>query len=234
MSGELEELVGDVDVDRLGDLHVLLVTVDHPDLGVGQVLQHDAAVVGRPELRVLVGDLVGPFQRRGEEGLRGLAAAQPRAVRDLRDGVVVVELDDRVRGRDGDVDGLVGHQRLEAVGDHVLAEQRAHGVVEEYVAVLALREGGQGELGRLVAGVGALEDLGDLRVAAVAGHRVHGVEVAGGHQDDDLVDLRVAVEHAEGVLHDRHACDLDELLRDVETHAGAHTAGKQHGNVTKH
>src|SRR4051812_16912210 len=58
-----------------------------------------------------------------------------------------------------------------------------------------------------------------------------GVEVAGGHHDDDLVDLRMAVEYAERVLHDRAASDLDELLGDLQTHPTPHPAGQQNGDV---
>ena len=49
LAGQLEQLVDQVDVDRLGDLHVPLVTGDHPDRHVREVAEHDRAVVGRDE-----------------------------------------------------------------------------------------------------------------------------------------------------------------------------------------
>ena len=75
--------------------------------------------------------------------------------------------DDRVRGRDGDVDGLVALQGVDAVVDDPLRQQGAYGVVEEDVAVLALgqalAERRDGALGGLVARRAALDDPGDLR-----------------------------------------------------------------------
>ena len=54
----------------------------------------------------------------------------------------------------------------------------------------SVAEGLEGAAGRVVAGAAALDDLGDLVVAAVLDDRAHGIEVARGHQDHDLVDQR--------------------------------------------
>ena len=125
------------------------------------------AVVRGLEVGVARRDLVGPADGGQLERLRGLAAAQPGAVRDLGDELAVLAVrardDDRVRGRDGDVDGLVALQRASTQSSMTRwREQRADGVVEEDVAVLAvgqaLAQGRDGALGGLVAGGAALDD----------------------------------------------------------------------------
>ena len=74
--GQLEQLVGDVDVDRLGHLHVALVPGHDRDRHVGQVAQHHGAVVGGGEVRVLRGLRVRGPDGRQPERLRRLSAAQ--------------------------------------------------------------------------------------------------------------------------------------------------------------
>ena len=133
------------------------------------------------------------YARRMVESLNAcgrLAAAQPGAVRDVGDELAVLAVgaghDDRVRGRDGDVDGLVALQRVDAVVDHTLRQQRADGVVEQDVAVLALgqalAQGGDRALGGLVAGRAALDDPGDLGQSGLG---------------DDLLDVRA---HSPGAI----------------------------------
>src|SRR5690606_29115561 len=120
--GQLEELVGDEDVDGLGDLHVVLVAGDHEDRGAGQVAQHHGAVVGGLEVGVLPGLGVGLPDGAEAEALGGLAAPQPGPAGDLRDDVVV-DLDDGVRGGDGDVHRRVLVEGGDAVGDDALRQQ---------------------------------------------------------------------------------------------------------------
>ncbi len=114
-AGQLEQLVGQEDVDRVGDLHVLLGAVDHADRHVGQVAQDHAAVVGGGEVRVLPGQLVGAADRGEAERLRGLAAPDAAAVGDVGDLLLLVDHDDRVGGGDGDVDRVVAAQGGDAV-----------------------------------------------------------------------------------------------------------------------
>jgi hypothetical protein len=121
-------------------------------------------------------------------------------------------------------------QRREAVADDPGAHQRSYGIVEEDLAVVVAQRR-QGSQRGVVAGACALEDRGDLGVAAVADHRVHGVEVAGGHHHDDLVDVGVPVEDRQRVLHDRVTGDLDQLLGHTEAHPHADTSGQQYGHV---
>jgi hypothetical protein len=97
--------------------------------------------------------------------------------------------------------------------------------VEQHVALL-VAECVDGALGGRVARLGALEDPGDLRVRARPEDVVDGVEVAGRHQDDDLVDQRGGVEQPDGVLDDRLARDLDELLGDRQTDPRSRPSGQ--------
>ncbi len=78
---------------------------------------------------------------------------------------------------------------VDAVGDDRLRHQRAHGVVEQHVALVSA-ERLEGAAGRVVAGDTALDDLGDLVVTACSDDRAYGIEVTRSHQDDDLVDHR--------------------------------------------
>ncbi len=230
VGGELEELVGDEHVDRVGDLHVALLAGHDPDRDVGEVAEHDTAVVGSPEVGISSGDVVRLAQHGGTERLRGLATTEVVAHRDLPDGVLRRDLDDRVGRRDGDVDGVVGVEGVEAVADDPGADHGAYGVVEEQLAV-AVADRVEGAQRRAVAGVGALEDRGDLVVLAAAQDRVHRIEVPGRHHHDDLVDHRVLLHGDEGVLEDRLAGDLDELLGDVQADARADAPGEQDRDV---
>jgi hypothetical protein len=150
-----------VHVDRLGDLHVLCGAVHDVDRHAGEVLEHDAAVVGRGEVGILRRDLVRPADRAEPEGLRRPSAAQPRAGRDAGDVMVLVDLDDRVGRRDRGVHRVVGVQRPHAVLDDALVDERAHRVVEQHLRVVAADRGDR-ELGRVVAGVAARQDAGEL------------------------------------------------------------------------
>src|ERR1700709_1475680 len=57
------------------------------------------------------------------------------------------------------------------------------------------------------------------------------VEVPRGHHHHDLVDVRVRVERLQGVLEDRVARDLEQLLGDVEPDPGADPARQDDGDV---
>ena len=71
--------------------------------------------------------------------------------------------------------------------------------------------------GGAVAGVGTLQDVRHLAVAAVTDDRVHGVEVTTGHHHHDLLDVGVAVERRQGVLEDRAPGDLEGLLSGISS-----------------
>ena len=229
-AGQLEELVGEVDVDRLGDLHVPVVAVHHDDRLVGQVLQHHAAVVGGHEVGILHRQRVGPLDHRGAEALRGLPPAQRRPGRHRRDDVVGVDLDHGVGRGDRHVDGGVLLQRREALLDDPRCHQRPHGVVQQHVA-LAIAEPLERQHRRLAAGLAALEDVGDLVVVAVLHDRPDRVEVTRRHHDQHLVHQRVVVQRHQRVLEDRLAGDLDELLGNVEPDPGPDPTGEQDGDV---
>jgi len=206
------------------------------DRHVRQVLEHDRTVVRGLEVRVAGRDLVGALDGGQLEGLRGLAAAQPGAVRDLGDELAVQTVgarhDDGVRGRDGDVDGLEALQGDHAVVDHTAREQRTYGVVEQDVEVLALgqalAEGRDGALGGLVPGGATLDDLLDLREPGLGDDLLYVRNVARRHQDDDVVDGVGLLEGGQSVLDDCLAGDLQQLLGDRETHALTGTTGQDH------
>ena len=232
--GELEELVGDVHVNGVGHLHVVLAARHHVDRGTGQVAEHHPAVVGGGagrEVRVGAGKLVGAPDHRQPESLRGLAAPQPLPRRDRGDQAVVVHGDHGVGGGDRDVDRGVGGQGRDAVGDDPRVQQRAHGIVEQHVAVRPRLAGAQhvdGDAGRLAALGTPREHPPDLAVPALADQPLGLPGVAGRHHDDDLVDVRVRLEGVQGVLEDRLAGDLEQLLRDVQPDPGAGPARKDH------
>ena len=85
-----------------------------------------------------------------------------------------------------------------------------------------------------VAGLGALVNLRHLVVPARPDESVHRVEVTPSHHDDDLVHRGVTLEGGHGVLQDRAAGDLDELLGDAETHPSADAAREDHCHVSPH
>ncbi len=223
VAGELEEPVDDDHVDGVGHFHVLLRAGDHVDRHLGQVLEDDAAVVARAEVRVGDSVLVGPPDRREQEALRRLAAAHAGPGRDVGDEVSAVHLDDRVGRRDRDVDGLVGVERLDAVRDDPPVDEGPHGVVEEHLALL-VTEDVEGCAGRVVAGGAAGDHPGHLAHPRREPARVVEVRLGGG--EDDLVDLRRLLEDAQGVLEDRRARDLDELLGDAQPDTGARAAAE--------
>ena len=113
----------------------------------------------------------------------------------------------------------VGLQRLDVGRDDRLGDQRAHGVVQQHVALLR-RRARPGRRRGVVAGAGPLEDLADLVVAAAADDGPHLVEVARRHHHDDLVDQRGGLHGRDGVLDDRLARDLDQLLGDAQPDPG--------------
>jgi hypothetical protein len=63
--------------------------------------------------------------------------------------------------------------------------------------------------------------------------RAYGVEVARRHQDHDLVDQWRRLERRDGVLDDRLAGDLDELLGDRQTDPRTGATGQDDGHVAE-
>ena len=233
--GELEQLVGDVHVDGVGHLHVVLAARHDVDRGAGQVAEHHPAVVGGGtgrEVRVAAGELVGVPDHRQPESLRGLAAPQPLARRDRGDQAGLVHGDHRVGGGYRDVDRGVGGQGSDAVGDDPRVYQRAHGVMEQHQTVRPRLAGAQhvdGCAGRVAALGPALEHPPDLAVPALADQPLGLLGMAGGHHDEDLVNVPVRLEGVQGVFEDRLAGDLEQLLRDVQPDPGASPAREDHG-----
>ena len=140
---------------------------------------------------------------------RNACGVWPRR-RDARGGMSLMvssgrDLDDRVGRRDGDVDGLVVLERLEALLDDARRHQRAHRVVEEHVALLVAERCASARSVVSLRVSAPSRMLADLGVAAVADDRADRVEVARRHHHDDLVDHRVAVQRGERVLEDRPA-----------------------------
>jgi hypothetical protein len=234
--GELEQLVGDVHVDRVGHLHVVLAARHDVDRGAGQVAEHHPAVVGGGtgnEARVAAGELVGAPDHRQPEPLRRLAAAQPFPRRDRADQAGLVDGDDGVGGGYRDVHRRVHGQGGDAVGDDPRVDQRADGIVEQHQAVRPRPAGAEHVDGR-AGGVGALgaalEHPPDLAVPALADQPLGLAGVADGHHDEDLVNVRVRLEGVQGVFEDRLAGDLEQLLRDVQPDPGAGSAREDHGH----
>jgi hypothetical protein len=138
--------------------------------------------------------------------------------------------DDRVRGRDGDIDGVIALQRVHAILDHTLGEQRPDGIVEQDVAVLtlgqALAEGRNGTLGGLVARRAALDDLGDLGQPGLGDDLLDVRHIARRHQHNDVIDAVGLLEDRQCVLDHSLACDLQQLLGDGQTHALTGSTGE--------
>lgn len=131
---------------------------------------------------------------------------------------VAVHLDDCIGRRHGYVHGAVGVERLHDVVDDALADERTYGVVEDEVGVLILI-GGDGRERRVVALGSALQYLLHL-APLVAQHDI--LEVGNKRRirhNGYLVDMLVALEHIDGVLHDHLACHLKELFRCGHTKA---------------
>jgi len=219
-----------VNVGGGGDLEVPLLARHHVDGHLGQVAQDDRAVVGGLEGRVLPGPGVGIADHREAEGLRGLDPAQLGPGWDCADDVAGADLDDRVGGGGRDSHRRSGVERPVAVGDDPLGDEGAHRVVEEHLAV-GVGDGGQRPEGRRAAGRAALQHVGDLGEPGAAHDGPDGVEVAGGHQHDELVDVGMRVEDRHGVLDDRPPGNLDQLLGNLRTQPGADPAGEEHRDV---
>ena len=112
----------------------------------------------------------------------------------------------------------MGVERLHDVVDDALADERTHGGVEDEVGVLVLI-GGDGRERRVVALGSALQYLLHL-APLVAQHDI--LEVGNERRirhNGYLVDVLVALEHVNGVLHDHLACHLKELFRCGHTKA---------------
>src|SRR5262249_37322546 len=69
-----------------------------------------------------------------------------------------------------------------------------------------------------------------LAVPALADQPLGLPGVAGGHHDEDLVNVRVRLEGVQGVFEDRLTGDLEQLLRDVQPDPGTGAAREDHGH----
>ena len=104
--------------------------------------------------------------------------------------------------------------------------------MEQHVAVRPRPAGAQhvdGQAGRLGALGAAFEHPPDLAVPALADQPLGLLGMAGGHHDEDLVNVRVRLEGVQGVFEDGLAGDLEQLLRDVQPDPGAGPAREDHG-----
>lgn len=139
----------------------------------------------------------------------------------LGDDVLGIDAYDGVGGGYGCADGVVGGEGGETAVDDGVADVGAYGVVyeEELVAVSADAEGGEGAVVSLAT---AGEYVGDFGVGG--GDVAHVVDVVGAGDDDDLVDVGVAVEGAYGVLDDGHAVHVEKLFGLVGSEAASAAA----------
>src|SRR5688572_7917588 len=98
---------------------------------------------------------------------------------------------------------------------------------------LLLTESGQRGRGGLVAGFGTFQNLADFDVIALLDNRADLIQETGRHHHDDFVDEWGLMHRGDGVLDDRLASNLDQLLGNVQADAGASTPGQDHGNVAQ-
>jgi hypothetical protein len=233
-SAFVEQGFGDGQVLRVGDLDVALAARDDVHVDVRQVTKHDAAVVGRGEVRVGGGELMGAGDHREPEALRGLAAQQPFPARHRLHHPVVGD-DHGVRRRHRDPRRVVHPQRSDAFGDYPLIHQRPRGIVQQHAAVVrsgiassVTRDSGQGRPGRVRPGRAALDDPRDLEVAAVGEHGLDLVGVPARHHDQDLVDVRCLVEGGHAALDQRLPAQGQQLLRRSRAESLPHAAAEHH------
>jgi hypothetical protein len=114
------------------------------------------------------------------------------------------------------MDGERGH----AVGDDLLVDQRARGVVQQHAAVGriaavpgdGLADRGQRHPGGLRPGRAAFDDGRDLAVAGVREHGPDLLDVSTGHEHEHLVDTRRLLEGRHAVLDQRPAAQPQQLL----------------------
>jgi hypothetical protein len=214
-------------------------------LDARQVTEHHAAVVGRGEIRVGGGELVGPGDHVQPEALRGLAPPQ-RFPAWHRAHHAVVGDHDGVGGRHGHAGRLMDAQRRDAVGDDPLVHQRARGVVQQHAAAGGLvgevrgpggrslghagpaRDGGQGRARGVRPGHPALDDRRDLAVPAVGQHGPDLLGVAARHDHDDLVHAWRLLEGGHAVLDQRPAAQREQLLRQRPADPLARAAAEYH------
>jgi hypothetical protein len=194
---------------------------------VGQVAQHHAAVVGRHIVRVGGGEFVRAPDHRQPEGLRGLAAPQPLARRDLAHHPVGDD-HDRVRGGHRGADGIVpAAQRGHARRDDPLVHQRTGRVVEQHPAFRVRRsERGQRCPGRIRPGRPARQHRADLFVRGELSLDL--VDVSRRHHHQDLVDVRRGAERGHAVLKQRLTGKLEQLLGQRGTEPLTSSAAQYH------
>src|SRR5215207_3353943 len=146
--------------------------------------------------------------------------------------LVALDLDDGVRGRDYGVNSLVCPQRLDVGCDDRLRDQRTYGVMKQDVALVGA-ESSQCGCRSLVARLGTFQYLGDLDVVAVLDNGPNLIQEPGCHHHHDFIDERGLVHRGDGVLDDRLASNLDQLLGNVQADASASAPSQDHGNVAQ-
>jgi succinoglycan biosynthesis protein ExoA len=156
-----QEGLGDGQVGGVGDLDVALAARHDVHAHLGQVAQHDPAVVGRgqvTEAGVGGGELVRLPDHRQPEPLRRLAPHQAVPARYAGDDPVA-DHGDRVGRGHRHPHGAVPGQRRHAAGDRRLVHQGPGRVVEQHVT-LGAAELGDGPPGGLHPGAPTSDDLG--------------------------------------------------------------------------
>ncbi len=154
------------------DLEIALASADGSDRHLGEVAQHDTAVIGgrrRGETGVGVRALVGTPDDRQPKALRRLAARQRVTRQDALDSLAC-QLDDGVGGWHHHADGLPVVECGHAVRDDPLVDQRPGGVVEQHLGVSRSRVAEPGErpsrrLGPAGAAFDHRSELGNARQA---------------------------------------------------------------------
>src|SRR5215218_4923466 len=146
--------------------------------------------------------------------------------------LVALDLDDGVRGRDYGVNSLVCPQRLDVGCDDRLRDQRTYGVMKQDVALVGAESSKCG-CRSLVARLGTFQYLGDLDVVAVLDDGPNLIQEPGCHHHHDFIDERGLVHRGDGVLDDRLASNLDQLLGNVQADASASAPSQDHGNVAQ-
>jgi hypothetical protein len=177
----------------------------------GQVAQHHAAVVGRREVRVGGGQLVGPDDHRQPEALRGLAPPQRFPGRH-RVHHPVGRDHHGVRRRHRHPGRVVLAQRRHAARDDPLVHQRPRRVVQQHPALIGPADRGQRHPGRVRPRHPARDHPGDLRKPARGEHVPDPVDVPGRHHDQDLVHPGRLLERGHAVLDQRPAAQPQQLL----------------------
>src|ERR1700755_1392866 len=127
---ELKKTIRKVDIGRVGDLYVVDVAIDDRDR-CKPVTDDQPAIVRDLDGLVVCGALVGRPKQARAKGLRCLPEAKLRSIGDMGNRSRRSAFDDRIRRRDGGIDGIVAVQGIQAPLNSCRVEQRAHDVVDE-------------------------------------------------------------------------------------------------------